>query len=337
MKRFSGQAAMSVTIGCWSVALWAVFVGTGHAVQVGHDLLWWPGSTTALLVAIVAYMLLAALPAVADPLHRAAGRDGTGTWALFAAIALLVMVVILWGAVLHLLAGLELFALGMASLWAAGLTAPTPVPDADLSLPALAAGSAEPGEAEEREIVWAERSGGWVQVEPYVLRARVERAGLLSQRQSAHDLPEHRWGEYAAVTPTIRALAQDVRAIAQRGGLDPLDEARIVASLVTTGLGPAEAGAPDTPAFPLETLTNPALAGPAARMILAGAILAALGYRPALLKAGSRIALALTGPCPLPGLFLTVGGAPAIFIDSTRCGDAPADVRAIPWMVLPIV
>lgn len=334
MKRILGRMALAVTLGCWSVALWAVFLGTGHTVQLGHDLLWWPGSTSAILVAVLAYILLQALPTLSDPLHRATGRDGVPTWALLAAAALSGIVVVRWGAALSHLAALELFALGTASLWVAGLTAPAPAPDAGLARPPLAPGPAELGEADEHELVWTDRRSALA--EPYVVRARVDRAGLLSQRESAHNLPEHRWGEYAAVTPAVRALARDLRAIAEEQGFDPIDEVRLVAGLAAGGLKPASPEAGDRPLYPLETLAEPLQTGPTARTTLAGAILAALGYRPALLKAGDRVALSVTGAAPLPGLFLDVGGEPAIYIDSSHCGETPPEARAVPWLVLRI-
>jgi hypothetical protein len=171
-------------------------------------------------------------------------------------------------------------------------------------------------------------------VETYAIDVEIDQVRLEAQRVAPHDLIDARWSGYCIVTPEIERLARDVRAISEREQLDRLDEVRLALDLLAEGCdtGPE-------PLYPLETLAGEQ-SGPGARAILAAALLQALGYRPALLRAGDRTALAIAGAAPLPELFLQLEGEPAVFAefrpDGYNFGDVPDRDRAVPWSVVPL-
>ncbi|HYG57558.1 MAG TPA: hypothetical protein VD902_05770 [Symbiobacteriaceae bacterium] len=335
-----GRFGLAVTIGCWALALWSAIQGASPVRSLASGEIWWPGSLFSLLVAAVVLTGMQALPRTADFMLRGTGA-GVPLWAVSGGLGLVFLIYTAWDiptALIDGMAALELFAIGMGGLGLAGIVAPDWRAPARDGLPGLA-GSPESLEGPPRTFTWTGRGTGFTPVEPYCVAAPIDEVRLEAQKVAPHDWILPRWQSYCTITPEIRHLAGEIRAISQREGLDRLDEVRLAMGLVAEGLGPVPVV--DTPpAYPLETLSALAAPGATPRTILAVAILTALGYRAALLRTGERTALAVTGACPLPDLFLQVEGQPALYAEVTPegliCGDAPAEARGLPWQVLPL-
>lgn len=339
--RWLGRLGLSFVVGCWSVALWAVLLGASPVRTTADEKTWWPGGLYGLLVMAAVFAALQVLPWLSDWLQRACAQ-GVAIWAAAAAFGLALMVGIRWEAPITqfgALAGLELFALSMAGVVLAGITAPPLPPPVRLGLPPMIGGeAAASAEASTRTIVWVGTGTGYTPVEPYAVDVVIDSVRLEAQKVAPHDLVLPRWPQYCAVTPEVRHLAGEIRTISRREGLDRLEEVRLALGMVAEGLGPLGPG--EVPLYPLETLAAEAPAGSAARCILGAALLKAMGYRPALLQAGNRTALAVAGAYPLPDLFLQVEGQPGLYAEFTPegpiCGDAPPGARAIQWQALPL-
>lgn len=335
--RVIGRFGLSVTLGCWGVALWAALMGTNPVRTTAAGQIWWPGSLYAILAAALVLAALTGLPALSDILHRSTGPEaGVSLWALAGGLGLAALIYAAWDvptAWLRGMAAMELFAIGMGGLLLAGVTAPPPPPTVKGGLPpAQNPGAA--GEGETVTLTWTGAGTGYTPVEPYSIDVTVDEVRLEAQKVAPHDLIVARWQAYCTVTPEIQQIAQQLRAISRREEMDPLDEIRLALAMLAERPGADH----DRPLYPLESLTGPS--GQAARSILAVAVLTALGYRAALLRTGDRTALAVVATCPLPDLFLQVEGQPALYAEFTPagliCGDAPAEARGLPWQVLPL-
>jgi hypothetical protein len=251
-------------------------------------------------------------------------------------MGLLWLVRLRWAAPMAGEVALEMLAIGLAGMLVAGVTAPAQAAQPSrLGLPHLnAAPAPAPADAITQTLTWRGRGLGAAPVEAYAVDIQIDKVRLEAQRLAPHDLIEARWSGYCVVTPEMEQLARDLRLISEREQLDRLDEVRLAFDAVAASGDPNPA-----PLYPLETLAGQQ-AGPGARTILAAALLQALGYRPALLRAGERTALAIAGAAPLPELFLQVEGEPAVFAEfrpeGYSFGDVPDRDRAVSWHVVPL-